>query len=144
MGEQATHGLSTTALSIAGINISAGAGKGSLIKVTPRGDWRTVTVGGQGDVCVNENADHSADFELTLMQSATINRALQAILNLKTVQDGSVGIGPFQLTMLGSGSSISGDCVLVSPPEWDVQAEVQDCTWKGVILEAEYSLGGTT
>ena len=142
MGEQATHSLAKTSLSIAGINISAGAGKGSLVKVTPSGDWRSVTVGIQGDVCVNENADHSATFELTLLHSATLNKQLQSLLNLTTGQDGSVGIGAFQLTDLASGSEISGDCVLTAPPEWDVQTEVQNAVWKGTILQATYKLGG--
>lgn len=143
MGEQSTHSLAKTALSIAGINISAGAGSGSLIKITPRGDWRSVTVGIQGDVCVNENADHSADFELTLLHSATLNQQLQALLNMTTGQDGSVGIGALQLTDLMSGSEVSGDCVLTAPPEWDVQTEVQNAVWKGVILQATYRLGGS-
>ena len=143
MGEQSTHSLAKTALSIAGINISAGAGTGSFVKVTPVGDWRSVTVGIQGDVCVNENADHSATFELTLLHSATLNQQLQSLLNMTTGQDGSVGVGSFQLTDLVSGSEISGDCVLTAPPEWDVQTEIQNAVWKGTILQATYRLGGT-
>lgn len=143
MGEQSTHSLAKHALSIAGINISAGAGTGSFIKVTPVGDWRTVTVGIQGDVCVNENADHSATFELTLLHSATINQQLQSLMNMTMGQDDSVGVGAFQLTDLSNGSEISGDCVLTAPPEWDVQAEIQNAVWKGTILEATFKLGGT-
>ena len=142
MGEQSTHSLARTSLSIAGIPISSGAGTGSFVKVTPVGDWRSVTVGVQGDICVNENADHSATFELTLLHSATINAALQALLNLTTGQSGGVGIGSFQLTDLATGSEISGDCVLTAPPEWDVQTEVQNAVWKGTILQATYKRRG--
>lgn len=142
MGEQATHSLARHSLTIAGLNIAAGAGKGSLIKITPVGEWRSVTVGIQGDVCVNENANHSATFELTLLHSATLNKALQALLNMTMGQDGSMGIGAFQCTNLDSGTEVSGDCVLTAPPEWDIQTEVQDAVWKGQILQATYRMGG--
>ena len=142
MGEQSTHSLASHALSIAGINVAAGAGTGSFIKVTPVGDWRSVTVGIQGDACVNESADHSATFELTLLHSATLNQQLSALINMTTAQDGGVGIGAFQLTNTISESEISGDCVLTAPPEWDVQSEVQNAVWKGTILNAVVHIGG--
>lgn len=142
MGEQSVHSLAQHSLSIGGIALSAGAGTGSFVKVTPVGEWRTVTIGVQGDVCVNENANHSATFEVVLLQSATLNKQLQSLINMTTTQDGGVGVGAFQLTNLSSGAEISGDCVLTAPPEWDVQAEVQNATWKGTILQATYKLGG--
>jgi len=143
MGEQKTWSVAQNALSIGGINIQAGAGTGSWIKVTPAGDWRTVTVGLQGDVTVSENPDRSAAFELSLLQSAEVNAQLQALLNYRAGVDGTIGIGAFQLTDIQSGSEISGDCVLTTPPDWDVQGEVQNCVWKGTILEATYRIGGT-
>ena len=142
MAEQKKWSMARNALSIAGINISAGAGNGGFLKVTPRADWRTVTKGLHGDTVVNEMADHSADFELVMLQTSTANKALMALANRTQQKDGDIGLGPFHYEEIDTLTEVSGDCVLTGPPEYSAAGEAQDITWKGVITHCDFQLGG--
>ena len=139
---QGTWSLARCNLSVAGVNINAGAGSGGYVSITGREDWRTVTVGLQGDTVVNERLDRSADVEITLSQKATANASLQALLNRRLTQDGDVGLGPFIFEELDGGTVITGDVVLTAPPEFTAEGEVGDVTWAGIILDCDWKVGG--
>jgi hypothetical protein len=137
---QGVWSLARHALSIGGINFQAGAGEGdSWVKFTMREDWRTVTVGLQGDTVINELADRSVEFELTLSQKSEFNQVLMSLAARTMTRDGDVGLGALLFEDLEGTTEISGDLVITGPPrEYTVGGSVQNIVWRGIILSANW------
>lgn len=119
--------LAQVGLSIGGVVISEGGGDGEFVSVTSPA--RAGSKGGvHGDAVLFDIPASIYEVTVTLLETATANRDLQSLYNAQ-VDRTTEGSLDFVLEDVGTGETLSGQCVITKEPDRGKAAEPANYQW---------------
>lgn len=130
-------------VSLCGILIASGFSEDSMVKVTQTTPRFDQLVGVLGDVCRVKQYDRTATVALSLMQSATANDQLSALLARDENLPNGAGVGSFLLQDLQGTTLITAAHAWVRGyPETEFGKKVNARAWEIMLADCQVLVGG--